>query len=65
MEGWKDWEGKKVFLILKNDRQYSGLVIDIDNSLNPLIWISIRDKFGNRITFSTEEIKLIQEEKEK
>jgi len=62
MEGWKYYEGKKVFLILKNKRQYSGEVILIDDSSNPLIWITIKDKFGNRITFVHSEIELIEEE---
>jgi len=65
MEGWKKWEGKKVFIILKNKRQYSGVVIEIEiNSNSPLVWINIKDKFGNIIGFSVNEIEVIQEEKE-
>lgn len=65
MEGWKKWEGKKVFIILKNKRQYSGIVIEVEvNDNSPLIWITIKDKFGNNIGFSVEEIELIQEEGE-
>lgn len=62
MEGWKYWEGKKVYIILKNGRKYQGVVTDIDNNSLPLIWLSIKDKFQNRITFSIEEIEVIQEE---
>lgn len=66
MEGWKLWEGKKVFIILKNKRQYSGIVLKVDiNKNSPLVWITIKDKFENNIGFSTEEIEVIQEEKEK
>jgi len=65
MEGWKYYEGKKVFIILKNQRQYTGKVLEVEtNPHSSLTWITILDKFGNRITFSTEEIELIQEEKE-
>jgi len=65
MEGWKRWEGKKVFIILKNKRQYSGIVIEVEtNSNSSLVWINIKDKFGNVIGFSVDEIEVIQEEKE-
>ena len=30
MDGWKIWEGKKVFIILKNKRTYTGKVISIN-----------------------------------
>lgn len=64
MEGWRYWEGRKVFIILKNNRQYSGLVLEVESTLkSPLVWITIRDKFDNRISFSIEEIKVIQEER--
>ena len=65
MEGWKYWEGKHVYIILKNKRQYSGEVINIDDKALPIIWMIIKDKFKNRITFSVEEIELIQEEEKK
>ena len=61
MEGWKYWEGKKVFLILKNKRQYSGVVLEVELNTH-LAWIVILDKFNKRIGFSTEEIEVIQEE---
>lgn len=62
MAGWQDWKDKKVYIILKNQRIYSGLVIEVDDSSNPLIWITIIDKFNKRITFLTNEIEIIQEE---
>jgi len=64
-DGWKYWEGKRIFILLKNHRQYSGTVVDVDDSNKPLIWISINDKFGKRITFVHSEIDVIQEEEEK
>jgi len=30
MEVWKNLEGKKVYIILKNQRQYSGIVLNIE-----------------------------------
>jgi len=63
MEGWKNWEGKKVYIILKNNRRYSGTVIEVETS-GILFWITIIDKFQKRIGFSVEEIEVIQEEGE-
>lgn len=63
MEGWKYYEGKKVFIILKNKRQYSGRVIEVDEN-STLVFLTIIDKFDNRITFVYSEIELIQEERE-
>jgi len=65
MEGWKYWEGKKVFIILKNKRKYSGVVLRVEvNPDSPLIWVTIKDKFENRISFANSEVEVIQEEKE-
>lgn len=64
-EGWKYWEGKKVFILTKNNRQYSGKVIEIDDhSAKPLVWVVIIDKFGDRVQFVHSEIIEIKEEKE-
>jgi len=62
MEGWKYYEGKKVFVILKNKRTYTGKVISIDISNPPLIWITLIDKFDNRIIFANSEIDVMEEE---
>jgi len=63
MEGWKYYEGLKVFIILKNKRQYSGKVVEIDDSSHPLVFLTIIDKFGNRVRFVHSEIELIEEER--
>ena len=52
---------KKVYLMLKNKRVYSGIVIDVDRS-NQLIFITIRDKDLRNVAICTDEINLIQEE---
>lgn len=62
MEGFKRYEGMKVFISLKNNRFYSGIVKEIADSGNGLIFISIIDKFGKWVTFSSGEIISIQEE---
>jgi ribosome maturation factor RimP len=60
--GWKKWEGKKVFIILKNKRTYQGSVINVDESSPPLIFITIKDKFSKEVTFVQSEVEVMQEE---
>ena len=57
-----DWIGKKVFVILKNKREYSGNVsnVYVDNFL---IYFNMVGKYGEMLTFPLSEIKLIQEER--
>ena len=63
MAGWKYWEGKRVFIILKNGRKYQGEVLEVEvNPSSPLVWIIITDKFGKRVQFVNSEIDVIQEE---
>ncbi len=63
MVGWEDWIGKKIYIELNNGTHpYSGKVIDIDNSINSIIFIKIIDKYGKTVQFVTSEIKLIKEE---
>ena len=62
MEGLKRYEGKRVFLILKNKRQYSGIVVEVIDLGNELQFMTINDKFGKDVSFSSNEIELIQEE---
>ncbi len=64
MEGWNYWDGKKVFIILKSGRKYTGKIIEVDFSAKPIIFISIIDKFDQRVTFAQSEIDVMQEERE-
>jgi len=61
---WKKWENKKVFVKLKNGGYYSGKIIEIDFSLNPIIFITIIDKYGKNVSFVQSEIVKIVEEGE-
>lgn len=65
MVGWNYWIGKKVYIVLKNKKYYQGKVIDVDDSSPPLVWITILDKFENRVMFVHSEIEVMQEEDEK
>ena len=64
MEGWKIWEGKHVYIILRNNRRYTGKIVDVDISEDTLIWITLIDKFGERVTIVHSEIIEIKEERE-
>jgi len=56
------WIGRKVFIILRNKRTYQGVIVDIDESSLPLIFITLLDKFENKIMFVQSEIEVLQEE---
>lgn len=64
---WKEWIGKNVFVQLEKGGTYSGKIIDIeinDIGINydPLTFITLIDKFGKKVFFSTSQIiKLVDE----
>lgn len=60
---WNDWNGKRIFVELRTGAIYSGDVVDVDISDGKLIWITIIDKFGEKVTFVHSEIIKIKEEK--
>lgn len=63
MVGWNYYLDKRVWIVLKNKKEYTGKVIDVDSSSsNILTWMTILDKFNKRITFCTEEIDIMKEE---
>lgn len=57
------FEGKKVFISLKNNNIYNGIVSEVADLGNGLIFISIVDKFNKWVTFSSGEIAEIREER--
>jgi len=59
---WKYWLNKQVFVQLKSGGFYNGKIIDIDENSPPLIFITLIDKFNERVTFVTSEIIKIKEE---
>lgn len=61
---WKEWNGKRVFVQLRNGGVYSGEVIDVDTNSNGLVFITIIDKYGDRVTIVHSEIIKIKEEGE-
>lgn len=64
MDGWKEYEGKRVYVKLKNDREYNGIVISIMDKGSCIIF-KLRDKFDNLVGFYDTEISVIEEQKAK
>jgi len=60
---WKDWKGKTIFVQLKSGGVYTGKVIDVDTNSKSIIFFTIIDKFGEKVTFVHSEIIKIVEKK--
>ena len=61
---WKEFKDKKVFIKLKDGGVYNGVILDVDDSDQPLIWIKLLDKYNKVVTFvHSEIIKIVEEEK--
>jgi len=58
MDGIKEYEGKKVYVILISGRKYTGVIKKVDDNFVYLI-----DKFGDNVMFNISEISLIEEER--
>lgn len=57
---WKELEGKKVHILLRNGFEYNCLITNIDDRGNGLIFISILDKFNKKIIFASGEINFLE-----
>ena len=62
MDGWDKWKDKKVFIRTKNGRFYSGVVDEVADTGDGLIFITILDKFQKYVCFASGEIMEIKEE---
>lgn len=51
------WKGKKVFILLKSGRVYTGQVIHDD-----FVFLTLKDKFSKTVQVSFDDISVIQEE---
>lgn len=62
INSFKEYYGKKVFIITKSGRSYQGTVLETQEiCFNSML--TIIDKRDRRVSFSEQEIALIQEEK--
>lgn len=57
MDRKKDLIGKKVYVILKSGRNYTGLIDEVDNEL-----IYLTDKFNERVLINISEISSLEVE---
>jgi len=57
-----DWIGKKVFIILRNKREYSGIVQNIYFEMT--YYFTILDKYEKMVTFPLNEVIVLQEDRE-
>lgn len=63
MERWTDYENKKVYVQLKSGREYSGIVLEVEISFGNDAFMTLKDKFGNKVGFLISQIKLIEVQK--
>jgi hypothetical protein len=66
--GMKEYEGKKIYVVLNSKRRYTGTVKSVDfmgKDTNDIeVWMfTILDKFGAIVSFSNREINVIEEER--
>jgi len=64
MINWEHWIDKRVYVITRKDRIYTGVVKDVDAATAPIIWITMVDKYGLIVQFTSDEIAEIKEERE-
>lgn len=62
MDVWKRFENKKVFLRTNNNRVYCGIVQEVVDVGNGIIFISLIDKNNKWVTIINNEIAEIKEE---
>jgi hypothetical protein len=60
----KKFEGKDILIILKNGRKYSGGIVELADVGDGLIFVTIIDKFGLNVCFTSGEIEVIEEKHE-
>jgi hypothetical protein len=62
---WNGWNKKRIFIRLKTGDCYTGLVIAVDSDLDNSGFITIIDKYDDKIAIAISEISKIKEEGEK
>jgi hypothetical protein len=68
MTALTEFKGKKIFVKLQSEKIYTGVVQEVefigyDELKNPIYIISIIDKFGLFVSFSSKEFKWIEEQR--
>ncbi len=60
MDGWQEFVKKRVYVKLKNGREYTGTILKISDKGSCSI-VLILDKFGQKVGFYNSEIEVLQE----
>ena len=61
---WGEWNGKRIFVKLKDNSVYTGDVLSVDDANSPVQFMNIRDKFGELVCFPVDSIiKIVEESK--
>jgi hypothetical protein len=60
MDGIKEMEGKRVYIETVSRRKYTGTIISVDIDLK---FLSMQDKYGEKVWIAFSDIKLLQEER--
>lgn len=59
---WKGYEGKKVYVKLRNGSNYKGIVLEVESIPgSPLSFLTIKDIYNKRIGFCSSEVIQIEE----
>jgi small nuclear ribonucleoprotein (snRNP)-like protein len=61
---WTEWDKKRIFIRLKTGDCYNGVVVNVDNGFDNSGFITIIDKFNEKVSIAISEISKIKEEKE-
>jgi len=61
MDRLKEYEGKNVYVKLKDGRKYSGKVLNVENKGTYLV-ITLKDKYGFHVSFPDSSISFIEEQ---
>lgn len=61
MIDWNSWLNKKVFVQTRTGSKYTGIILDVDKTSPPIIFLTLRDKFGMLVTIVSSEIIKIME----
>jgi len=60
---WIGLKDKQIFVKLRNGDVLNGMVMEVDDSVKPLIWITILDKFDQQVTIVHSEIVKLEVKK--
>ena len=58
---WQELLNKNVFLKTKNNFEYTGVICEIADTGDGMVWVHLTDKFGKLVVFLQDEIVVLVE----